>query len=292
MRPLTKVVLVLVLVALAVGALFITSRDWSDLGTYESPGPSAVTRTGEGQGDYSDPVALYRRWRDRLGGGGADEDDAPPGEHDASSRRPSSSEPGTPEPGPSGTRPADTARRREHAETIDLTSTSRAEGTIVAGGTEEEVAGADPPGPVLRPEGVEGEVVTGPLRRRRPGEPGNTYVIASGDTLYDIAMQTCGDPAYVQAIREANPGLDPARLRVGDRIVLPDPEREEPEAARPAERPKVYVVKKGDTLIGIARKMYHDAAMYPKIYEANKDVLSSLNARLYVGMRLRLPETE
>ncbi|MEA3247543.1 MAG: LysM peptidoglycan-binding domain-containing protein, partial [Gemmatimonadota bacterium] len=139
---------------------------------------------------------------------------------------------------------------------------------------------------------VEGDVVTGPLRRRRRTEPKNTYVIVSGDTLYDIAMQKYGDPKFVQTIQEANPGLDPARLRVGDRIVLPEPKKERGAPAEEKKRPKVYVVKKGDTLIGIARKMYHDTAMYPKIYEDNKDVLSSLNARLYVGMRLRLPEAE
>jgi len=280
MRPLTKVILVLVLVGLAVGALFIASRDWSDLGTYQSLGPSAVTRTSDGTGDYSDPVTMYQRWRDRL---------ARAAEMDEAAPAPGASSPGqtTPEadtPGP--------AERSEPAETIDLTSTSRDEGTIVAGGTGGEVAGADPPGPVLRPEGVEGDVVTTPLRRRRRTEPKNTYVIASGDTLYDIAMQKYGDPKFVQTIQEANPGLDPARLRVGERIVLPEPKKEKPAPAEEKKRPKVYVVRKGDTLIGIARKMYHDTAMYPKIYEANKDVLSSLNARLYVGMRLRLPEAE
>lgn len=282
MRPLTKVFLVLVLVALAVGALFIASRDWSDLGTYHSRGPSAVSRTGRGHEDYSDPLAMYRRWRDRLArGSGEDEDSPTPG--------PGPSRP----PAPSDAGDAGTAEEPEPDETIDLTSTSRDEGTIVAGGTKDEVAGADPPGPVLRPESVEGEVVNGPLRRRRTPEAENTYVIASGDTLYDIAMEKYGDPKFVQAIQEANPGLDPARLRVGDRIVLPEPKKERPaSAAEEPPRPKVYVVKKGDTLIGIARKMYHDAAMYPKIYEANKDVLSSLNARLYVGMRLRLPEPE
>ena len=60
----------------------------------------------------------------------------------------------------------------------------------------------------------------------------------------------------------------------------------------PPKRDKVYVVQRNDTLIGIARRIYGDAAMYPRIYEANKDVLSSLNARLYVGMRLRMPDPE
>jgi nucleoid-associated protein YgaU len=285
MRPVTKVILVLLLVAMAVGALFIASRDWSDLGTYQTPGPSQVTRTGEGSRDYSDPVAMYQRWRDRLARA-AEEDDASPRPGPGLPRPPASSDSRTPD-----TATSDTARR-EPVERVDLASTSRDEGTIVAGGTGDEVAGADPPGPVLRPEGVEGEVVDRPLRRRRTAEPENTYVIASGDTLYDIAVQKYGDAKYVRTIQEANPGLDPSRLRVGDRIVLPKPKEAQPARAREPKRQKVYVVKKGDTLIGIARKMYNDSAMYPKIYEANKDVLSSLNARLYVGMRLRLPEAE
>jgi nucleoid-associated protein YgaU len=285
MRPLTKVILVLLLVAMAVGALFIASRDWSDLGTYQTPGPSQVTRTGEGSRDYSDPVAMYQRWRDRLARA-AEKDDASPKPGPGLPPPPSSSDSSAPDTGK-----ADTARR-EPLERVDVTSTSRDEGMIVAGGTGDEVAGADPPGPVLRPEGVEGEVVDRPLRRRRIAEPENTYVIASGDTLYDIAVQKYGDAKYVQAIQEANPGLDPSRLRVGDRIILPKPKEAQPARTREPKRQKVYVVRKGDTLIGIARKMYNDAAMYPKIYEANKDVLSSLNARLYVGMRLRLPEAE
>jgi len=287
MRPLTKVVLVLVLVAMAVGALFIASRDWSDLGTYQTPGPSEVTRTGEGREDYNDPVAMLQRWRERYARK-REQGDASPQPAPDLPRPPAHADGGDP-----GSATDDAARRSEPPERIDLTSTSRDEGTIVAGGTGEEVAGADPPGPVLRPEGVEGEVVTTPLRRRRTATPENTYVIASGDTLYDIAVQKYGDSKYVQTIQEANPGLDPSRLRVGDRIVLPKPKTEaSPQTEKPKKRQKVYVVRKGDTLIGIARKMYSDSAMYPKIYEANKDVLSSLNARLYVGMRLRLPEAE
>ena len=278
MRPLTKVILVLMLVAVAIGALFIASRDWSDLGSYESLGPSAVTNTGEAA-DYSDPLAVYQRWRDRLTGArdGTADGGTPAGRPPAPQPQPRTD--GTePLPGPA----------IWPTETIDLTTTSRDEGRVVAGGTDSEVAGADPPGPVLRPQGIQGDVVTGPLRRRETG-PKNAYVIQAGDTLYGIAMDKYGDARFVQTIEAANPGLDPNRLRVGDRITLPEKEQPAPKPAEP-KRQKVYVVKKGDTLIGIARQVYGDAALYPKVYEANKDVLSSLNARLYPGMRLRLPD--
>lgn len=262
MRPVTKIALVVFLVALAVGVLFVASHDWSGPKPADVAGPAVLADPPPDQPvEYSDPVATYQRWRDRLPGG-------------AAKGAAKGVEPGL----------------------RDLASSSRDEGAIVAGRLETAVAGADPPGPVLRPDGVAGEVVTGPLRTRAAADR-NVYTVAAGDTLYGIAVQHYGDAKRVEAIAKANPGLDPNRLRVGDRIVLPDPEKEKAAAAAAAgppqpKRDKVYVVQRNDTLIGIARRVYGDAAMYPRLYEANKDVLSSLNARLYVGMRLRLPEPE
>ncbi len=261
MRPLTKVILVLFLVALAVGVLFVASRNWTGPKS-EAPTPVAsADRPADQPSDYSDPVATYQRWRDRMAG--RDEGKSAPGGGGPSSR--------------------------------DLASSSRDEGKVIADRLETPVAGADPPGPVLRPDGVAGDVVTGPLRTRE-SEDRKTYTVVSGDTLYGIAVQRYGDAKFVQTITAANPGIDPNRLKVGDRLVLPEPEKApgpaEKAAGPQAKRDKVYVVQKSDTLIGIARRVYGDGAMYPKIYEANKDVLSSLNARLYVGMRLRLPEPQ
>ncbi|HUU10219.1 MAG TPA: hypothetical protein VM431_06720, partial [Phycisphaerae bacterium] len=63
MRPLTKIILVLTLVGMAVGALFVASRDWSDLDKYKLPGPKAVQETPDNPPEYNDPVAMYQRWR-------------------------------------------------------------------------------------------------------------------------------------------------------------------------------------------------------------------------------------
>ena len=260
MRPLTKVILVLFLVALAVGVLVVASRNWTGPKSQEPTPVVSADRPGDQPSDYSDPVATYQRWRDRMTGR---DEGKPPADATGPSAR-------------------------------DLASSSRDEGKVIAERLETPVAGADPPGPVLRPDGVAGDVITGPLRTRE-SEERKAYTVVSGDTLYGIAVQHYGDAKFVQTITAANPGLDPNRLRVGDRLVLPEPEKApgpEKAAGPQPKRDKVYVVQKSDTLIGIARRVYGDGAMYPKIYEANKDVLSSLNARLYVGMRLRLPEPE
>ena len=51
---------------------------------------------------------------------------------------------------------------------------------------------------------------------------------------------------------------------------------------------RFYTVQRGDSLGGIAVKFYGDAAHFPRIYEANKQFLSSAN-KIRVGQRLSIP---
>lgn len=49
-----------------------------------------------------------------------------------------------------------------------------------------------------------------------------------------------------------------------------------------------HEVKGGETLSKIAQHYYGDASLYPKIFEANKDVLKDPNM-IRVGQKLRIP---
>lgn len=62
------------------------------------------------------------------------------------------------------------------------------------------------------------------------------YVVQAGDSLAGIADKVLGDPAKSQQILERNPGLDPRRLRVGQKILLPAPAAGG-DAPAPAEQP-------------------------------------------------------
>jgi nucleoid-associated protein YgaU len=50
---------------------------------------------------------------------------------------------------------------------------------------------------------------------------GNSYTIKKGDTLWKIATQHYGDGKKWHQIADANPGLTPSALRVGQTITLP-----------------------------------------------------------------------
>jgi nucleoid-associated protein YgaU len=49
-----------------------------------------------------------------------------------------------------------------------------------------------------------------------------------------------------------------------------------------------YPVEKGDTLSGIAKRLYGDASKYPKIFEANQPMLTHPD-KIYPGQVLRVP---
>ncbi len=83
------------------------------------------------------------------------------------------------------------------------------------------------------------------------------YSVLKGDTLSSIASKF---GVTVRALQEANPGIEPTRLQIGQKIQVPPP------SAAPAAEPKggatataangsqVYTVKSGDTLSSIASR--------------------------------------
>ena len=49
-----------------------------------------------------------------------------------------------------------------------------------------------------------------------------------------------------------------------------------------------YIIKKGDTLSAIAKQFYGKANDYPKIFEANREVIKDANL-IFPGQKIRIP---
>lgn len=135
------------------------------------------------------------------------------------------------------------------------------------------------------------------------------YTVQNGDTsLQVIARRELGDSRHWVSLAQANPYLDPAKLKPGKtRLRIPlDPSNIQgrvveapPVAAAPAAEPEakpkppapeqvVYTVAPGDTLSGIAKRFYGDPGMYRFLYEANRDVLRTPDD-VSVGDKLKIP---
>ena len=137
----------------------------------------------------------------------------------------------------------------------------------------------------------------------RPAEPPKAptpreYTLQEGDTLSDIAKKFYGSRKQWIAIAKANPTVDPTRLKVGQKIRLPESEAidqpTEPQDSTPTPPPAApagessVVVRSGDTLGAISQRVYGTSKKWREIFEANKDQLPDPN-RLRVGMKLKLP---
>jgi len=55
----------------------------------------------------------------------------------------------------------------------------------------------------------------------RPANLLGTYTVASGDNPWKISARIFGNGKYAQKIVDANPGVNPARLRIGQKINIP-----------------------------------------------------------------------
>ncbi len=60
------------------------------------------------------------------------------------------------------------------------------------------------------------------------------------------------------------------------------------EEAKPQEQVEYYVIQSGDTLSALAKKYYGKAGDYPRIFEANREVIKDAD-KIYPGQKVRIP---
>ena len=130
-----------------------------------------------------------------------------------------------------------------------------------------------------------------------PTPAGQTHVVKAGDTYSKISLAVFGTSKHYAAIEQANPGVDPTRLKPGTTINLPVVNTKQPTATPAAngaaaaiDPQKEYKVQPNDSLYTISLRLYGKADRMEKIYELNKAVIGDDMARVKVGMVLKLPE--
>ena len=114
--------------------------------------------------------------------------------------------------------------------------------------------------------------------------PGGTHTVAKGETLGDISATHYGTTKHWRKIVEANPGLDPARLKIGQVIQIPAVEAAAAAAVTPGGADS-YTVKKGESYYTIAKKMLGSSSRWREIERLNSIPAEELRA----GAVIKLP---
>jgi nucleoid-associated protein YgaU len=111
------------------------------------------------------------------------------------------------------------------------------------------------------------------------------YRAVQGDTFGTIAAKFLGESTKWTVIAQANPLLDPNRLRAGTIVRVPV----DPKNIQGVENPQgyeLYTIQANDTLSEIAKKVYGKTSLWGVIAAANPDVDPK---RLKVGATLKIP---
>ncbi len=137
------------------------------------------------------------------------------------------------------------------------------------------------------------------------------------DFARDIGKKLFGNEAEAsekikEEIERDNPGISGLNVNYEDGVVSLSGAADSPEAmekavllagnvkgvgevkadelAAPPQTARVefYVIQKGDTLSGIAKRFYGDANAYPRIFEANREVIKDADL-IFPGQKIRIP---
>jgi nucleoid-associated protein YgaU len=120
-----------------------------------------------------------------------------------------------------------------------------------------------------------------------PAGGGKTHIVSKGETLGDISKEYFGTTTKWKQIIEANPGVRPENLKVGQSLIIPDlPVTGTAPAAGTSVGGNSYTVKAGDTLESIAASTLGKKSAWKQIVEANPGLKPTA---LRVGQVIQIP---
>lgn len=119
-----------------------------------------------------------------------------------------------------------------------------------------------------------------------------TYVVQQGDTFSSIAIKLYNDERRWADLSQANPLVEPTKLKVGQELRLPGDRQklsdEEPVPPGPGGI-QTYTIRPGDSLSTVAETYYGDPTLWRTIYNFNRDKIGENPNAIQAGMTLKVP---
>ena len=132
-----------------------------------------------------------------------------------------------------------------------------------------------------------------PTTAKSEADTPETYIVQPDDTFSSIAVKLYNDELRWADVAQANPEVEPTRLKIGQVLRLPGAERladEETVLPGPGGL-QTYTIKPGDSLSTVAQQFYDDPTLWRTIYNFNRDTIGENPNAIQAGMPLKIPPT-
>ncbi len=115
------------------------------------------------------------------------------------------------------------------------------------------------------------------------------HIAADNPGIDDLGVEFNDGVVTLSGKAESSEALEKAILMAGNVKGVTKVVSEGVTAPPLPEDVQYYEIKSGDTLSKLAKEYYGDANKYPKIFEANREVIKDPD-KIYVGQKIRIPK--
>jgi nucleoid-associated protein YgaU len=114
------------------------------------------------------------------------------------------------------------------------------------------------------------------------------YIEAENPGVTNLEVSVQDGVATLSGEAESAEAMEKAILMAGNIKGISEVRADNLKAPAATGKVEYYVIKSGDTLSGIAAKYYGKGSLYPRIFEANREVIKNPDL-IYPGQKIRIP---
>jgi nucleoid-associated protein YgaU len=121
-----------------------------------------------------------------------------------------------------------------------------------------------------------------------PAEKIKQSIEASNPGITDLGVAYDDGAVDLSGKADSAEAVEKAVLMAGNVKGVTDVKIDNMQAPKPAPEVEYYTIVSGDSLSKIAKKFYGNAMDYPKLFDANREVIKDADL-IYPGQKIRIP---
>jgi nucleoid-associated protein YgaU len=121
-----------------------------------------------------------------------------------------------------------------------------------------------------------------------PAEKIKDNIAAENPGVENLDVKFIDGVVHLSGKAESAEAMEKAVLMAGNVQGVSEVKIDALDAPQPEPEVEYYTIVKGDTLSKIAKQFYGNAMDYPKIFEANREVIKDADL-IYPGQKIRIP---